>query len=450
MKKLFGLLLLFLPVLGFAQATKGKVIDGVISKVDNHYILRSDLDQMYYQYQNENQKNPPSKCQCLNSLIINKVMLAKAEIDSVTVEDRQVDGELEGRMDQMIQMYGSQKNIVEQFGKSIEQLKAELRSDVRNNLLVQEMQRKITSDVKITPNEVRKFFNSIPKDSLPYFPSEVQVGHIIRLAEVTKEETDALKQRLLEYKKRALAGEDFAQLAITYSEDLGSAQSGGLYQNVKRGTMVSEFEGAVYRLKPGEYSDPVETEYGVHLIKLEDMKGEVYTARHILLRPDYNRLDVTKATKYLDSVRTLLVDNKITFEKAAKEFSEDKATADVGGWIQDPETRSTRLALDETMDHSLYFTLDSMQVGTYSTILPYRSGDGKVGVRIIYYKAKYPPHYANLEEDYQKLQKIALSRKRNNAVEKWFKKTKAEVFIQVRDEELKTECSDVVAAYGQQ
>ncbi|WP_420153264.1 foldase protein PrsA [Siphonobacter sp.] len=448
MKKILGLLIVFLPVLGFAQASKGKVIDGVISKVDNHYILRSDLDQMYHQYQAENPKNAPTRCQCLNSLIINKVMLAKAEIDSVTVEDRQVDGELEGRMDQMIQMYGSEKNIVEQFGKSLDQLKAELRSDVRNNLLVQEMQRKITSDVKITPSEVRKFFNSIPKDSLPYFPSEVQVGHIIRLAKVTKEERDVLRERLLDYKKRALAGEDFAKLATTYSEDVGSAQNGGLYANVKRGTMVPEFEGAVYRLKPGEMSEPIDSEYGIHLIKLEDIKGEVYTARHILLRPDYNRLDINEPTRFLDSIRTQLVDGKLDFEKAAKEYSEDKATSDVGGWIQDPETRAPRLALDASMDPSLYFTLDSMQVGTYSTVMPYRTNDGKTGVRVIYYKTKFPPHYANLEEDYQKLQKIALSRKRNNAVEKWFKKTKGEVFIQVRDEDLKEECNDVIAAFS--
>lgn len=448
MKKILGLLIVFLPVLGFAQASKGKVIDGVISKVDNHYILRSDLDQMYHQYQAENPKNAPTRCQCLNSLIINKVMLAKAEIDSVTVEDRQVDGELEGRMDQMIQMYGSERNIVEQFGKSLDQLKAELRSDVRNNLLVQEMQRKITSDVKITPSEVRKFFNSIPKDSLPYFPSEVQVGHIIRLAKVTKEERDVLRERLLDYKKRALAGEDFAKLATTYSEDVGSAQNGGLYANVKRGTMVPEFEGAVYRLKPGEMSEPIDSEYGIHLIKLEDIKGEVYTARHILLRPDYNRLDINEPTRFLDSIRTQLVDGKLDFEKAAKEYSEDKATSDVGGWIQDPETRAPRLALDASMDPSLYFTLDSMQVGTYSTVMPYRTNDGKTGVRVIYYKTKFPPHYANLEEDYQKLQKIALSRKRNNAVEKWFKKTKGEVFIQVRDEDLKEECNDVIAAFS--
>lgn len=449
MKRLLVLWMMCLPFLGNAQV-KAQLIDGVVAKVDNHYILRSDLEQMYLQYQADNQKNAPSRCQCLNSLIINKVMLAKAEIDSVTVEDRNVDSELEGRMDQMIQMYGSEKNIVEQFSKSIDQLKAELRTDVKNNLLVGEMQRKITSEVKITPSEVRRFYGSFPKDSLPYFPSEVQVGHIVRLAKVTREEKDKLRERLNEYKKRVLAGEDFGKLAGTFSEDIGSAQNGGLYVNVKRGTMVPEFEGAVYRLKPGEMSDPVESEHGLHLIKLEDMKGEIYSARHILLRPEYSRLDVSDATHFLDSLRNKLVADSARFEKMAKEFSEDKATADVGGWIQDPESRSVHLAMDESMEPGLYFTLDSMKVGTFSHVLPYRTNDGKTGVRIIYYKAKFPPHFANLTDDYLKLQRMALNRKKNTAVDKWFKKTKAEVFIQVRDPNLKTECADVISAYEQQ
>ena len=249
------------------------VLDRIVAKVDNRYILRSDIEQTYYQYQEEakaRNTSAPTRCQILNSLIINKVMLAKAEIDSVVVDDRRVESELEGRMDQMLQMYGSEKSLVEQFGKSVEQLKAELRPDIRDQLLVDEMRSKITSNVNVTPGEVRKFFNSIPKDSLPYFPSEVEIGQIVRLARVTREEMTTLKSRLLEYKKRALAGEDFGELAKAYSEDAGSAQNGGLYANYKRGSMVPEFEGTLFRLKPGEISDPVETDFGVHIIKLEN------------------------------------------------------------------------------------------------------------------------------------------------------------------------------------
>ncbi|MFT4032721.1 MAG: peptidylprolyl isomerase [Siphonobacter sp.] len=449
MRKVLAWLMVCLPLLGLAQEKKGILIDGVIGKVDNHYILRSDLEQMYLQYQADNPKNPPTRCQCLNSLILNKVMLAKAEIDSVTVEDSKVESDLGARMDQMIQMYGSEKNIVEQFGKSIEQLKAELRTDVKDNLLVGEMRSKIISAMKVTPSEVRKFFNSIPKDSIPYFPSEVQIGHIVRLAEVTKEEKTKLRERLLDFKKRALAGEDFAGLATTYSEDQGSAQNGGLYVNVKRGTMVPEFEGAVYRLKPGEIADPVETEFGIHLIKLEEMRGEIYTARHILLRPEYNRLDVSQPTHLLDSLRQIIVDKPASFEKLAKDFSEDKTTADAGGWIQDINTRSIRLAMDETMEPGLYFTVDTMKVGEISQPVPYRTSDGKTGVRILYYKAKFPPHYANLTDDYQKLQRITLNRKQQNALDEWLKKTKGEVFIQITNDELKGECGKILTNFGQ-
>ena len=205
-----GLPVVLLGLLAAVQAVAQQgpvVLDRIVAKVDNRYILRSDIEQSFYQYQEEakaRKTTAPTRCQILNSLIINKVMLAKAEIDSVVVDDRRIESELQGRMDQMLQMYGSEKSLVEQFGKSVEQLKAELRPDIQDQLLVDEMRSKITNNVSVTPGEVRKFFNSIPKDSLPYFPSEVEIGQIVRLATVTREEMTALKTRLLDYKKRSL------------------------------------------------------------------------------------------------------------------------------------------------------------------------------------------------------------------------------------------------------
>lgn len=448
-----GLPVVLLGLLAAVQAVAQQgpvVLDRIVAKVDNRYILRSDIEQSFYQYQEEakaRKTTAPTRCQILNSLIINKVMLAKAEIDSVVVDDRRIESELQGRMDQMLQMYGSEKSLVEQFGKSVEQLKAELRPDIQDQLLVDEMRSKITNNVSVTPGEVRKFFNSIPKDSLPYFPSEVEIGQIVRLATVTREEMTALKTRLLDYKKRSLAGEDFGELAKAYSEDAGSAQNGGLYANYKRGSMVPEFEGTLFRLKPGEISDPVETDFGVHIIKLENLQGEVYTVRHILLRPDYARLDLTEPTHQLDSVRTLLLEGRVKFEKLAKDFSQDKLTADTGGWLQDQENRSVRMPMDGSMDPSLYFTLDTMSVGDVTRPLPYRTLDEKTGVRILYYKTRHEPHQANLNDDYLRLQRIALARKRNTAVDTWFNKAKSEVLIQIFDDTLKQECSELLASY---
>jgi peptidyl-prolyl cis-trans isomerase SurA len=429
---LVGFALLSLP--GFGQGQQGVSVDKIIARVDNYYILRSELEEIYQSYKAEGQRTP-ERCQLLESLIINKMLLAKAEIDSVTVDDKEVDGQLDGRMSYMIQRFGSEKNLVEAYGKSVEALKSELRQQVKEQAIVETMQQKIAGDVKITPNEVRKFFNSIPKDSLPYIPSEVEVGHIVRLATVTKEQRDKLKTQLLDLKKRAEAGEDFAMLAQVYSEDLGSAKNGGDLGFAKRGAMVPEFEGAALALKPNEISGIVESQFGFHLIQLIETRGAEYHARHILLRPDYNRgTDITQATSYLDSLRALIKIDTLTFAQAAKTSSEDKLTADAGGIINDPNTGIGRLSLDASMDPALYFALDSMKVGDISVPIAYRTEDGRSAMRILWYKSKSEPHTANLQDDYEKLAQIVLSNKKNNALEEWFKKAVGDVFISVDEE----------------
>lgn len=337
-------------------------------------------------------------------------------------------------MQQMIQLYGNEKNIVEQFGKSLETLKSEVRSQVREQLTAQKMQSKITENLKITPNEVKKFFSRIPKDSIPEIPTEVELAHIVRLAKVTKAQKDDLSERLLDYKRRVLAGEKFEDLAKEYSEDPGSRQFGGDLGWSKRGAMVPQFEAAAMKLKPNEISDVVESDFGLHLIQTLELRGQEFHARHILLRPDYNRLDVTDATHFLDSIRTEIVKDSIKFEKAAKDFSDDKQTQDGGGILMDPQTGSSKMPLDESMEPTLYFMIDSMKVGTITAPLPYRSEDGKTGVRIIYYKAKHAPHKASLSDDFEKLKDFAMMEKRNVEVEKWFKKATADVYIKIDPE----------------
>lgn len=421
------------------------VLDKLIGKVDNYFILKSELEKLVVDYSKE--PKAPDRCQILQSLFINKLLLAKAEIDSVMIEDKQVDGELNARMEQMIGQFGSEKNLVEAYGKSIESFKNDLRTQVKEQLVSRKMQSKITELVKITPNEVKKFFNSIPKDSIPYLPTEVEVLQIVRQAKVTKEQKSALRERLLAIKKRAQDGEDFAKLAIENSEDPGSAATGGLYANVHRGQMVPEFEAAAMKLKTGELSDIVETDYGIHLLQGIDIRGQEYSVRHILLRPDYNRLDLSEPKRFLDSLRTLILADSIKFEKAAKEYSEDKNTADMNGFLANPATGDTKLPLDETMDSYLYLTLDTMAVKHITKPLEFRTEDQKTAVRLLFYKAKYPPHFANLKDDYQKLAAIALSQKRNKAVEDWFVKAKSEVFIWT-DEEFR-DCKVLSSTGGQ-
>ncbi|GAB3270073.1 peptidylprolyl isomerase [Larkinella harenae] len=417
---------------GFSQ-NKGASINKIIAKIDNYYVLKSDLDQTRQSYSQQNQK-APADCQILESLVVQKVLLAKADIDSVTVDDKIIDNQMDSRMSYMIQQFGSEKNLVEAYGKSIEALKSELRSEVKEQMLGQRMQTKITDDVKVSPNEVRKFFNSIPKDSLPYIPAEVEIGHIVRLAKVTKEQRDELRKRLQALKERVEKGEEFSKLATEFSEDVGSAQKGGSLGFAKRGQMVSEFEGAALKLKPGEMSDIVESEFGLHLIQLVEVRGAEYHARHILLRPEYNRLDLTEPRRFLDSLRTLIVADTLKFEKAAKDFSEDKATADAGGIIRDPQSNSSLQPLDQTMDYTLYMTLDTMKVGTVSPPMDYRLEDGKTAVRLLYYKRKVAPHTASLKEDYEKIANIVMVNKKNKAIDEWFKKAVSDVYINLDPE----------------
>jgi peptidyl-prolyl cis-trans isomerase SurA len=406
------------------------VLNRIIAKVDNYYVLQSDLDEAYNSYLMQGQR-APEKCQLLESLVINKMMLAKAEIDSVVVDEKMVDNQLDSRMSYMVQQYGSEKNIVEQFGKSLEMLKSEVRTQVRDQMLTRKMQETITAKMKVTPRDVLKFFNSIPKDSLPYMPAEVEVAQIVRYAKVTKAQKQQLIDRLKALKDSVLNGADFATLAKANSEDVGSAQNGGDLGYAKRGMMVAPFEGAALKLKPGEMSDVVESDFGFHLIQLIETRGAEYHARHILLRPEYSRLDVTEPTRYLDSLRNLIQLDSLKFEKAAKEYSEDKNTGDAGGILRDPQTGNSRMAMDGTMDYAMFSILDTMTVGKITQVLPYRSDDGKTGVRILYFKTKLAPHTADYKLDFEKLQNIVMQNKKNRAIDEWFRKSVSDVYITV-------------------
>ena len=435
MKFLKHIFLLSILISSFSKSATAQVtvLDKIIAKVDNYYLLKSELETQMAQYAQSGQQAPP-KCQLLESLVVGKLMLAKSEIDSVTVEDKRVETELTSRMEQMESQFGSQKNIVEAYGKTISSLKDELRSAIKEQLVTRKMQDKITGDVKVTPKEVRRFYEAIPKDSLPYLPSEVEIGQIVRMAKTTRAQKDELFRRLLDYKKRVENGEKFEELAKLYSEDLGSGKRGGDLGFAKRGQMVAPFEAAALRMKPNQMSDVIESEFGFHLIRLLEIRGQEYHALHILLRPDYQRLDVVEPTHFLDSIRVLIQRDTLKFERAAKEVSEDKATQFGGGMIIDPQSRSIRMPLDGTMESGLFFTVDTMKVGTVSKPMTYRTEDGRSAMRILYYKAKHPPHFANLVDDFQRLSNYTLNKKKNTAIEKWFAKAKDDVFIYVVDE----------------
>lgn len=425
----FILILMLASVPVFAQYNGGTTIDKIITKVDNHIILKSDLENAFQEALAMRRTNGNvSRCQVLEQLVVEKLMLAKAEIDSVAVPEERVTGELDRRLQYMVNELGEDK-IQEQFGKSIAEFREELRDDIRNQLIIQEMQQTITESAEVTPSGVKKFFNSIPSDSLPYYSTEVSVAQIVKRPSVSQPQKEATRKKLLEIRNRILEGEEFGELAKEYSNDPGSAARGGELGFVSRGDFVPQYEAVALKLQPGELSQPVESDFGFHLIQLIERRGNRYNSRHILLKPNSSELDIKHAEKFLDSLRTQILADSISFEKAAKEYSDDKETAASGGFLL-AQDGSNRVPTEE-LDPVIFFTLDTMEVGTITEPIAYRMDNGEPAVRILYYKSRTKPHRANLKEDYQKIYHAALNEKKRRALNQWFKDARKQVYIEV-------------------
>lgn len=418
----------------YAQAKK-QVVDKIIAKVDNYIALKSELDLAYLEMsqQQERTKQRVDRCDVLRQVLQNKMMLAKAEIDSITVSDAQVSAELDNRLRYMVSQLGSEEEIERYYNKPLSQFKAELRDKMREQLLVREVTNHITKDVEVTPAEVKRFFNKLPADELPFFSTEVTVGHIVKLPEVSREQKEDVKRRLNEIRDQIISGETtFAEMAKKHSEDPGSAAKGGELGFWKRGELAPEYEATALKMRPGDISKPVETQFGFHIIQLIERRGNTFNTRHILMKPNSSELDVAAAEQYLDSLRTEILENKISFSKAAKEYSGDKLTQTSGGYFLS-EDGSVRISVQE-LDPSVFFVIDTMQVGTISKPIAYRTEDGSDAVRILFYESKIKPHRANLRDDYQKIQTAALSEKRNRIVEKWFADAVNDVYIDIDKE----------------
>ncbi|WP_071885157.1 peptidylprolyl isomerase [Hymenobacter sp. DG25B] len=418
------------------NAAPKRVIDGIIVKVDNQIVLRSDLENILLQEQaqaNGKPLSPNIRCEILQSIVLNKLMLAKAETDSVVVEDSRVRDELDRRMNYFVQQIGSEKKLEEYYNKPIRVLKEELRAQVKEQLVTQEMQKIIAGKVTVTPREVRQYFSRTPKDSLPYYSTEVEVGQIVKLAKTNSKAKQETMAKLNDIRARIVGGEDFATLAKQYSEDPGSGKEGGYLGFFKRKELVPEYEAAALRLEPGQISPVVESQFGFHIIQLIERKGDSFSTRHILLKPSTGTADVNEAAEALSKVRARILGDSITFAKAAKDVSDDKFSGANGGLLQNQQTGTTYLPLDK-LDPAIFFTIDTMKVGSITKPLPYRTDDGKDAMRIIWLKSNTPPHQANLNDDYQKIAQAALTEKKNKALDDWFLKNRGNVFIEVDPE----------------
>lgn len=427
MKILTPLLFLLVGLTAFGQE-KPVLIDKIVGIVGDKVILLSDIELQYHQMQMDQQTILPAdaKCALLDQMMTNKMFLEQALLDSIKVTDDEIESELDRRIRYFVNMIGSEEKLEAYYEKSIAQIKDEFRGDIKDQLLSQREQSKIYENVKVTPSEVKEFFNSIPTDSLPYYNAEVEVGQISVLPKVTPEQKESAKKKAQELLDRVKKGEDFGTLAKIYSEDPGTAEKGGDLGNVTRGQMVTEFEAAAFNLTDSmELSPVIESKFGFHIIQLISRHGERLQLRHILIKPKVTSYDLADARAKLDSIRTLILTkalykdkDTITFSKAVSLFSEDDATKYQGGMLQNQQTGTSYFEVGQ-LDKSVYFTIEKMEPGELSDPVLYTTPDGSQAYRILLLKSESKPHQANLTDDFYKIKAAALAKMQDNALKKW-------------------------------
>ena len=411
----------------------GQIVDKVVAKVNNEVVLLSDIEVQYQSIvRSEGYKEPNStKCQILQQVLLDKVLLAKAKIDSVEVEDAQIEAELDRRMQYFILQFGSEETLEQTYGLTISELKAEFRDQIREQLTSQTMRRTVLSNAKVTPSEVRKYFRSLPKDSIPYFPSEVEVGQIVIKPKASEVEVAKARAQLLQFKAQIEQdGASFESLAKRHSQDYGSARKGGDLGWQGRGQLVPEFEEVALKIDEGEIADPIQSEFGMHLIQLIERRGNKFHARHILIKPNSGEEQLKDAEVRLDSLRKLIDLDSISFESIARDHSDDRATRYNAGYFTDPQ--SGRLKIPTTnLDPVVFFMIDTMQIGSISPPVRYRLQDGSEAVRVVYYKNKVDSHYADLKSDYQRIYETTLATKRGELMHDWMHLSLQELFIKI-------------------
>ncbi|RZK17989.1 MAG: peptidylprolyl isomerase [Pedobacter sp.] len=437
MKKVFlaaiALVCLFLN--SYAQPGKHN-IDKVAAVVGNNIILLSDLNQEYTQYLY--QGNPPNesiKCRILQNTLTQKLLKQQAEIDSVMVEDGQVDDEVDKRMRSMMQRAGGQERLEQFLNKSVLQYKDEMRPTIKDGLIAQKMQAKITENINVTPMEVEKYFKSLG-DSIPEFNTEVEIGEIILDPKLSKAEKQRFRDKIEALRLRIKGGDDFGVLAKTYSEDPGSSSDGGDLGFFDRSMMAKEFTAWAFKLKAGEISPVFETEFGFHILQVIERRGEQVHARHILIRPATTPESLTRLKLHADSVYNKIGANRLSFAAAANIYSDNKESKYNGGMMLNAENvqaRTTFIPIDK-LDPSVFLVIDTMKIGGISKPDLYTAADGKQGYRLLYLKSKIPPHKANMAQDFPKIRDAAQSDKINRTLSEWFEKRRESTYIKIDDE----------------
>ena len=413
-------------------------IDGVAAVVGDFIILDSDIDKTLIDLQSQGVNVEQfDRCSLLGKLMEDKLYAHHAEQDSLDVDNEQIYSYVDQTIDYFLNQLGNMEKVLEFYKKKDEQsFRQELFEINRINQLSESMQTSIIDEIEITPEEVRVFFENIPRYDLPIFGAELEISQIVVKPEISQEDKNKIIQRLESIKNDVVVnGSSFATKAILYSQDPGSRSSGGKYtlNRSRKNQMVKEFEDVAYRLKQGEVSEPFETDFGWHIVKVDKVRGQEIDVRHILLKPEVSNNALLEAKKKIDLIRKRIEDKELTFEEAAKSLSDEKATRNNGGVLINPTTGDTRFELTK-IDPVLYTQIQRLKDNEVSAPLLEQDNVGSSSYKIIKVSNRYDEHVADYSKDFLKIKELALKEKQLNTIQTWMSEKIIETYISVNQD----------------
>ena len=433
-KAAFTLILLFCSTLSSQQKIK---IDGLAAVVGDFIILDSDIDKTLIDLQSQGVATDNlDKCSLLGKLMEDKLYAHHAEQDSLEIDNQQIFNYVDQTIDYFVSQLGDIDKVLEFYKKEDEQtFRQELFEINKVNQLSQKMQSKIVDEIEITPEEVKQFFNNIPRYDLPIFGAELEISQIVVKPEVSETEKNKVIDRLESIRNDVVVnGSSFATKAILYSQDPGSRSTGGKYTlNRNRPQMVKEFRDVAYRLKENEVSEPFETEFGWHIVKVDRIRGQEVDVRHILLTPEISPDAMAEAKKKVDLIRKRVVDGELTFQEAAKSFSDEKSTKNNGGVLINPTTGDTRFELTK-IDPVLYNQIQRLGDNEISSPLLEQDRQGNQSYKLIMVSDRFDEHVADYSKDYIKIKELALKEKQLTAIQKWMNEKIIDTYISVNNQ----------------
>lgn len=414
-----------------ANAQKRMLVDEVVATVGDDAVLSSDIEYAYGQAMIEGVNfDGDIRCHILEQLLIQKLMVNQAAIDSVDIKDADVMQQVDARMNYFVQQVGGQDKLEEYFNKPYQQIRRDQIEATRTQMITQRMQSEIVKDVKVTPAEIRQFYEGLSQDSIPLVPAQYELQQIAVYPEVEQTEIDRIKDKLRDFQKQVAGGRDFATLAVLYSEDPGSAARGGDLGWYAKSGFVPEFSAVAFNMnEPGKVSKIVQTEFGFHIIQFLERKGDRIHCRHILLKPKVSAESRKRATTFLDTVSVMLTDQRLKFEQAAMRFSMDKDSRSNGGTLVNPEDGTKKFQLGQ-IPAEIAKAVQGLPEGQLSK--PFAMIDERRGMetlRIARVVKRYEPHRANIADDYDLLRKLLEADKRKRLLDEWILKKRTELMV---------------------